>query len=1030
MKICLLGSPRIEIDDTDISLGRRKAVALLARLAVVSQPERRDTLATLLWPQSNRARGLAALRRVLRSLTRALGRDPIRADRKTIGLRQDRIWVDVTEFRALVARAPSGEVKADQWRMLLPDLTRAWELWRGDFLEGFGLKDSPAFDEWQLYTAEELRGDLIRLFQSCVAGFERSGEIEHAIEYAQRWLSLDNLSEEVHRHLMRLFASRGQRSRALKQYEACVALLDEELQVEPESETRAMFEAIRDGAFSPSAAPPESAPIQVIHRLPEPPTPFIGRNAELARIMGRLKESECRLLTVVGPGGIGKTRLSLEAARAQFGEFAHGVCFVGLAASTPALLVGTIAESLGIELDPRGDPETQLLANLREREMMLVLDNFEHLLERADFVSSILSSCLGIKIIVTSRERLNLQGEWLFEIQGLEVPDEDRLEELENYSAVRLFIQAARRVQPEFFLVDEDRPYLARICSMVGGVPLGIELAAGWMRILSCREICEQIETNIDFLTSTVRDLPERHRSLRAVFDSSLKLLSSAEQEVMAKLSVFKGSWTRHAAQQIAASALPTLLSLVDKSLLRQSVRGRFEMHELIRQFAVELLEATPERMAEIRDRHAHYYLEFLSKQEEHLKGDKQTQTVDAIRHEISNIRTAWQWASNHSMADLIAKSVVSLYGFFLFSNWFREGVEMLEHASSSISKQDHPRTWAKVTLRWGRLATRLGRFRQSKGPLEDCLKILRETDETDEIAFSLAALSVIHNNRGEYDAARRLAEESGELYRRAGNTHGTANTMVQLGRIIGQIGDYHKSKEYLQDAYRIFEELGDQNGVARCLLNLGNCALFLGEAEESIRLQERCLEIFTRLGERKGVASALNNLGLIYEDLGDHQKAKELSLRGVTLFRETGYHLGTAGGGVRLAPVFALENLGRATFSLGEFEESRRYFTEALQSALAIDAVPQSLLALLGLARLQLQDRQYVTAFELLTFIVHHPNLNNECRIQAVELIEDTKSKIPEEDWRAAEERGKKLEFEKLVEKALQRFDLRAPVT
>ncbi len=689
--------------------------------------------------------------------------------------------------------------------------------------------------------------------------------------------------------------------------------------------------------------------------------------------------------------------------------------------------MGSIAESLSLDIDPRGDPETQLLVFLREREMMLVLDNFEHLLERTDLVSSILSSCLKIKIIVTSRERLNLQGEWLFEIQGLEVPDEEHLEELEDYSAVRLFIQAARRVQPEFFLVDEDRPYLTRICSMVGGVPLGIELAAGWMRILGCREIVEQIENNLDFLTSTVRDLPERHRSLRAVFDSSLKLLRPVEQEVMAKLSVFKGSWTRQAAQAIAGASLPTLLSLVDKSLLRQSVSGRFEMHELIRQFAVELLEADEGKLTEIRNRHAEYYLESLSEQQERFKGE-QTQTVDAIRKEFSNIRAAWQWASDHGMAELIERSVVSVYGFAFFSNWFREGAEMLEHASSSISKADHPRTWAKVTLRWSRLATRLGRFRQSQAPLEDCLKILRETGETDEIAFSLVSLSVIHSNRGEFAVARKLAEESGKLYRQVGNTHGVANTMVQLGRIIGQIGDYIKAKEYLEDAYSIFEEQGDQNGMARCLLNLGNCALLLGQAEESIRLQERCMEIFTRLGERKGVASALNNLGLIYEDLGDHQKAKELSLRGITLFRETGFHLGTAGGGVRLAPVFALENLGRATFSLGEFQESRRFFTEALQSAIGIDAMPQALLALLGLARLQLQDQHHVKGFELLTFIVHHPNLNNECRVQAVELIEETKSKITERQWRGAEKRGKRLKFEKLVEEALQNFDLRAP--
>ena len=751
----------------------------------------------------------------------------------------------------------------------------AVELYRGDFLNHFSLADSTEFEEWALVKREAVHRRVLDALIHLAGYYEQRGAYVEVRRYATRALELDSWCEVAHRHVMRALALRGERKAALAQYETCRRTLAAELGVEPAEETHTLYRQIQRGDIASEQGTVETK--HVTH-LPTSLTAFVGRQRELAELAQLLADPTAQLITLAGPGGIGKTRLALQSAGDQRDLFAHGVAFVPLAAVTAAaLLVPAIAAGLGFTLYGQSEPKVQLLHYLHKKQILLVLDNFEQLLEEVDLLTEIRQRAPEVKLLVTSREPLDVQGEWVFSVSGLPAPAGAQAEGFEEYAAVALFMQRARRAQMSFALDADARASVVQICRLVEGMPLGLELAAAWVRTLSCREIASEIERNIDLLATSRRDAPERQRSVRAVFDHSWMLLAAEEQQVLRQLSVFRGGFRREAAAQIAGASLRALARLMDKSLVSLTPGGRYHLHELLRQFSAEKLNAAPPEQAATRERHSAFFLTFLQERETGLAGKQQKVALDEIQAEIENVRTAWSLTVAQGQIAAIDRALDSLYQFYWLRVHFQEGKESFR----SVAEQFQPSTMhaenravsdhegieivlGKALARRGAFCTQLGRSDVAGDLFQQSLVLARRWEAQTEIAFCLNFLGDVAWEQEDARAAEQWYRESLAISQAIGHQLGMAEALARLGWVNTIInGAYLPAKRYLQQSLDLMRAMENQAGIAFVLDRLGANAFCLGEYAEAEQYCRESLARFTEIDHRLGMAKATGGLGL-----------------------------------------------------------------------------------------------------------------------------------------------------------------------
>lgn len=795
-------------------------------------------------------------------------------------------------------------------------------------------------------------------------------------------------------------------------------LLAQQLEIPPDERVR--FVKVARGEWGvdrlADTAPPTvsilTAPVSLpLPNLPIPPTPLVGRKAELTALTQLLNDPHCRLITLIGAGGMGKTRLAIEVAARQAGSFPDGAYFVSLASfSSPAFLSLAIADALGLKFQGQIEPRAQLLNYLLDKRLLLVLDNFEHLLSGAELLAEIMQCVPHVRLLVTSRERLNLAGEWVFEIRGLPVPmTED--ERLSENSAVLLFAQCATRARSDFTLKAVEYEAAVRICQLVEGMPLGIELAASWVRVLSCPEIVREIENSLDFLATAARHVPERHRSLRAVFEHSWNLLPPGERELLRQLAIFHGGFRREAAEHVAGATLSDLMALVDKSLVRRTQTGRYDLHEVVRQYALAHLAVDRSAEAAVRERHSAYFLRLVAAREKAVRSAAQAETIRELMDEIDNIQAAWNWAVEHDRIALFGPAVRGLGVLYELIGWLCEGIEQLELATRSLQKQSDSTERAGVlglalTMQ-ALLYFRWGQFYRAQTLLDESLTLLRPIGDPALLVDSLVLNGVISHLMGQIDQAQVLTQEGLHCARIAGAEWFIAYALYNLGYVAGLLGRYEEGYQQMLDGLALWRAVGDPRYIALGLNFISPLAVTLGRSAEARAYLEESLQLCAQVNDRWGMGTAYRNLGMVALAQGYVAEAKSCIHKSLEIY--TGY---VTGWDIAQSLVY----LGEATAAEGDVREAERIFRSALDLALESHATPLVLEALVGLAYLKVNTAQIDRVWSIIVSVVAHPASTQEIKDRAERLRAKLQARLTPQEVAGLQAQARNKPLEELM--------------
>ncbi len=625
----------------------------------------------------------------------------------------------------------------------------------------------------------------------------------------------------------------------------------------------------------------------VYQNLPTQPTPFVGRSHEIKDISTLFADPTCRLLTLVGPGGIGKTRMALEVARqiseSVTSDFSDGIYFIPLQALNASnLLTTTIADAVGLTFFQTANPQQELLDYLSRKHLLIVLDNLEHLLSDVEIISAILAHAAGIKVLATSREALNLQEEWLYALKGMRIPDAGDLKSIESFSAVRLFIQCARRAHPDFS-IENERAGIARICALVGGMPLGLELAAAWVRALSCDEIADEIANNLNILESSARNVPERHRTMRGVLAQSWALLASEEQQVMMRLAAFQGGINREAAEVVASASLRLLTALVDKSWLRwESDTRRYDLHELLRQYAEEQL-ISAGLVEQTRDAHAAFFADWMQKRECEIKFQQQDSALADIEQDFANVRLAWKRATEQLNGALINPMIEALNFFCDMRARFMEGEDLFKSAAECFDQCTDPEnrlTYCRLRLRRARMFQNAMTYAAEDlhnllAELQSIHEALKAYDCPAETAFALYQIGFVQSFHSYDEIGEPLFAECVRIYSELGDQFYLADALHLLATAAT---DFQKAKTLYEQAFALQEAIGDRNGIGWSLTQLARSNYVEHHYDLGDQYSNRAMVIQRERGDWKGLHYSMINHAMWAFRRGEWDSAQVLA--------------------------------------------------------------------------------------------------------------------------------------------------------
>ena len=957
--------------DVDAVVHQPKRLALLVYLAV-AQPRgfhRRDSLLALLWPDLAEKRARNSLNKTLHFLRSHLGTDVLQSRGNVdVGIDPEALWCDAAAFEAAFeAGRPDDAV----------------ELYGGPFLEGFHVSEAPDFEHWLDRQRERFELHYAAALEQLAVKAAERGDRNASVELWRRLVDLDPSSSRAVIGLMEALEENGERAAALALAEEFAALLRTEFEAEPDIEVEAFAERLRQ---APRPLPPreEHAPRQ----LPWQPTPLVGRAGETAALRRLIEDPSIRLVTLTGPGGVGKTRLAIHVAGEIAARFPDGVFFVNLGTLRDAGLVDvTIARTVGVAQETGADVMGTLLSHFGRRRCLLVLDGFETVQPAADMVATLLGGTEALKVLVTSRAVLQLRGERVFPVPPLHAPDPNAMPEvpeLLEYGAIDLFVQRARAVDPAFELTDENRRAVAGICAGLDGLPLAIELAAARVRLLEPSMILSRLDQRFVFLRGGPRDLPERQQTLRRTFDWSYDLLAEPQRRLFRHLCVFVGGCSLEAVRVVCYpepegedAVLDELAALVDNSLLRQVPAAddepRFEMLDTIHEYGRQLLVEAGE-LATLQRAHAVYFLGLAERAESGLATDRQGYWLDRLEPEFANIQAVLDWALEWGEVEIAVRLGSALWWFLWLRGHFSE-------------------------MRW-RLDQALARRSLLPAPLQ---------------ANLLVARGAIASMDGEHGRAMTLYQEALGAEREHLGVHQVTQVLRSMAFALSRRGEYERAIELLDESLALGRDLDSQADVTAALRGLAKMALHVRDYQRAEELYGQALDMSRSHGDRNGLAWALYGLSEVARHTGDFDRASSLLDRGLAVCRELDSKPGLAY--LRLASAHVARYQG-------DLEEARRRYQEALNLLVELGNRRRAAICLLGLAALDVREGALERAL-ILMGAVDPMSEAGEIRLAPVDQAEyeravvEIRSLMDDSGIERLRRTGREMNFEQVLELA-----------
>ncbi len=952
LALYLMGSFRATLDGTLLTrFASNKVRALLAYLAVeADRPASRETLAALLWPDLSQQTAMTYLRVALSNLREALG------DRESsqpfLSVTHDSVQINASSEVSLDVRQfweLAGDLEAGQNSMdpaMLERLEQAIALCQGEFLEGFSIGNSAAFDEWASLMREQLHRQQLQALYRLAEGYERLGNLEKAISAARKQLELEPWREEAHYQLMRLLSLSGRRAEAVAQFEACRRSLRDELGIEPAEETVRLYERIRKQGLA------EHAESKKLHNLPLQLTSFVGREKEIGQVDQLLDSS--RLVTLTGAGGTGKTRLALHYASEALQRYSDGAWFADLAPlADPRLVIQAVARALGMRESYGQEALPILQYFLQARRLLLVLDNCEHLLQAcARLAEALILECPNLSILATSREALGVPGEAIFHLPSLTLPEDQPnlpIETLVQYEAPRLFIERAQSASPGYDLTPENGPAIAEVCKRLEGVPLAIELAAARTNVLKTKEILARLEDRFRLLTQGSQAVLPRHQTLRNCIDWSYELLSPEEQAFFQRLSVFAGGWTLEAAESacsgdgIDGEAIRHLhQNLVNKSLVSSDRthggENRYRLQETIRQYAHEKLVGTG-AAEQAHDRHLQYFMEVAEEVEWKIRGPDGSGILQHLKADQDNLHLALDWSiqgqerSSWSAAPGLRLGSALLW-FWNSYGMHAKGLGWLERLLASESEEAEPRKStrsrkllrAKALFVAGMLANLLRENKKSADYLNESRKLSMDLAPEGQKIYALATLYQVEFDQLRYNAN---LEESLAIFKGLGDAWGEGECLSDLSYAAKNAHDYDQAWKYARESLDLHWAIGDEDGVARLLYMMGEYALEQEDFDRAQHYYEQSRDLSTKIGSEYLSCLVLLSYASLHQIRGQFSLAADRYTEALEIARRQGSDSVISK---------ALGASGWLEMIQGDFERAAQLFEEELSFARMVD--------------------------------------------------------------------------------------------